>query len=538
MKPGFTLEWVIVLGRLCFLGWFVGAALLSTGSSLAQQRAAAGAALAPVQAGGAIRAVVIGIDTYKNPDVAPPLRGAVADAEDIARSLRTAGVSDLVVLTESAATRAAVLKALGEIEQRATAKDLIVLTFAGHGGRQPERVPGSEPDGLDEIFILWGYDFIGRGAEEYVLDDEMRIWLERLSKRAGHVVFLADSCFGGGMTKQIDPRITPLPVRALPQRPPAKAPVNLSGAAQIPKRDNATSEWSNISFIAAVDDATPAMEVWAPGEPTPRGAASYAFARAVAGKADLEGDRDGLTTRRELFAYVRRQIRRVSSDRQYPITEPRRQATANTPVFRSGRLTEPERRPPAQSPLPSASAKVASRGAELVQDSKTGDIIDASGAVVAYSKSAAAFETAQLRLSAYRSLQALSDGRGLDLDISPPDRDFKIGDRFTLTAADGVYGQYLILIDLAGDGTVQYLFPRGRVDPYWDRDSLVQDIQVSEPPGADTLVLIATSERRVALELALSGLDGKVQPMALVDELTRQLGPDDRIGLATYTTRR
>ncbi|MGO8646485.1 caspase, partial [Rhizobium ruizarguesonis] len=43
---------------------------------------------------GAVRAVMIGIDLYRN---VPPLHGAVADAEDLSLSLRSVGVEDMTL---------------------------------------------------------------------------------------------------------------------------------------------------------------------------------------------------------------------------------------------------------------------------------------------------------------------------------------------------------------------------------------------------------------------------------------------------------
>jgi hypothetical protein len=62
-------------------------------------------------------------------------------------------------------------------------------------------------------------------------------------------------------------------------------------------------------------------------------------------------------------------------------------------------------------------------------------------------------------------------------------------------------------------------------------------MRAEEPAGADTLIVLATDRRLVALELALSAIDGKRKPSELADAIAAHLGPKDRLGLASYTTR-
>src|SRR5262249_25422097 len=139
------------------------------------------------------------------------------DARDLERSLRHAGVADLTALIDNQATRGEVLRAIEGVARRAQRDDLVIFTFAGHGNQGRERVAGSEPDGLDEYFVLWGFDVAGPGTRERILDDEIFVWLREISRRGAQVIFLADACYGGGMTKAVDPRVTPLPVRAIKQ---------------------------------------------------------------------------------------------------------------------------------------------------------------------------------------------------------------------------------------------------------------------------------------------------------------------------------
>ncbi len=58
--------------------------------------------------GGTIRALVVGVDAYPNLAPSAQLRGAQADAEDIAAALRRDGIEPVVVLNASA-TRAKIV---------------------------------------------------------------------------------------------------------------------------------------------------------------------------------------------------------------------------------------------------------------------------------------------------------------------------------------------------------------------------------------------------------------------------------------------
>src|SRR3981081_3629554 len=65
---------------------------------------------------GNLRALVIGIDAYRN---VRPLLGAIADARDIERALRRSGVGDVTTLIDDGVTRDSVIAALEALIGRA-----------------------------------------------------------------------------------------------------------------------------------------------------------------------------------------------------------------------------------------------------------------------------------------------------------------------------------------------------------------------------------------------------------------------------------
>src|SRR3954451_16523445 len=86
---------------------------------------------------GQVRALVIGIDAYRN---VRPLKGAVSDARDIENSLRRMGVADLTTLIDDRADRESVLSTINGLLRRTGRGDLVLLSIAGHGAQEPERV--------------------------------------------------------------------------------------------------------------------------------------------------------------------------------------------------------------------------------------------------------------------------------------------------------------------------------------------------------------------------------------------------------------
>lgn len=507
--------------------------------------------------GGVVRALVIGIDNYRNPQAAPPLDGALADAHDLVGAMRSGGVRDLTMLLDQEATRSAVETALVGLAQRAQPDDLVLITFAGHGAREPERITGSEPDRMDEVFLLWGFDTSGPGTLERIIDDEMNVWLGRIAKTGAQTLFLTDSCFGGGLTKAMDPRGRGLKTRGLKRvdRPELvrsgtyyidPRQDRLAPAAGIPTDDNATKQYPSLTFIAAVDDEHESPEVQIAGESTPRGAASYALARALEGMADREGDKNGITTRRELFAYLRRNVQVLSANRQSPVAEPRTPSNAETALFGVSHMSANEplviapKSPPAVKIVEAKADAPPGRpdisAIQVTWDPRNGDVIDLSGTVVAFGLQRDALPAVIERFAAARELTSLTLGRSIDMTISPPDRDFRSGEHFEITI-DGVYGRYLLLVNVAGDGTVQYFFPEGNADPYMDKDTLTFTLSAQEPFGADMLMAVLTDARRPALELDLKLLSEKRSPGAVVRAVVRHLTGADRLGLATYTTR-
>ena len=259
------------------------------------------------------RGLVIGIDEYAE---LANLRGAVNDARDVAGALSGTGVQDLVVLEDGAATRARITDEWTGLVRRSDPGDTLVLAYAGHGGQEPERVPGTERDGRDEVLLLGGFQSTGPGTRERVFDDELNQWFVEAGEHGLKVVFVADSCHSGTLTRSIDPR-APRPSL----RTAAYAITDDMLALDVPDAAAALeeSDLDHVSFLAAGQEHEQVPEIMLPEDtdrPEPRGALSYIFARAVEGAADF--DRDGVLRRDELWRFVRENVRMKSEARQTP----------------------------------------------------------------------------------------------------------------------------------------------------------------------------------------------------------------------------
>ena len=158
---------------------------------------------APCAEAQTVRGLVIGIDDYVE---LRDLAGAVNDARDIASALAAGGVADLVVLEDAAASRERIAGEWQALLDRAVSGDTLVLTYAGHGGQEPARVPGAERDGRDEVLLLGGFRSTGPGTRQRIFDDELNQWFVEAGERGLRVVFVADSCHSGTLTRSVDPR--------------------------------------------------------------------------------------------------------------------------------------------------------------------------------------------------------------------------------------------------------------------------------------------------------------------------------------------
>jgi hypothetical protein len=507
--------------------------------------------------GGAVRALVIGIDAYRH---VRPLKGAAADALDIEDALRRTGVQDVTALIDAMADRSSVLSAINRLVARTGPRDLVILSLAGHGAQEPERVKGTQPDGVENVFLLPGFENTAAGSQERMLGAEFNHFIKQFEARGAHVLFIADTCFGGGMTRDIDPRSEEMSFRQVPSyrlTADLLQPITTTSDALMTELD-----FDRTVFLAAVDRKTKAPEVQIPGIAGLRGALSYAVARAIEGNADTRGD--GNTTLKEFFGNVRQVVYQLSNQRQNIVTTASPSQDPQTDVvFQLSRSVSV--RPQSAPPDPGVQAgrndrpiKIASLDGkttyfsgltpreaafevvqpidhpDLIWDPMSHDVLSW-GDVVASGIDAGDLPSVIDRATAIRELKRIASKEPQAIKVAPDD---SLHHQASLVHVEmtGVAGRALILFNIAGDGTVQMLYPVGS-DPNVIRTADFSfPVRVREPFGSDQLIAVTSQQRMTALEQALKGLDRRRSAVQMINMIKRYAPGDARIGSAGLFT--
>src|SRR5215813_4623263 len=540
--------------------------------------AAAAAPLLGGLDGGEVRALIIGVDAYQN---VRPLKGAVADARDIESALRRMGTRDVTALIDAQADRASILREIGALVQRTNSGDMVVLSIAGHGAQEPERVKGSQPDGLDDVFLLPGFDTSPTGSQQRILGKEFHHFIKQLELRGAQVVFVADSCHGGGMARSIDPRSEEMSFRQVASY---RVPVDLLQPVMTKSEEFITElDFDRTAFLAAVDRKTKAPEVRIPGIDGLRGALSYAMARAIEGSADSDGD--GRITLKELFTHVRQVVYQLSDQRQNVVTmtspsrdldrdaafqltrsvqlaepvevAPRRDSIAVSDRVAQGLSLTPKANEP-QTGRPQRPVRLASLDGQnghfsglarreapfeivkpvdypdIIWDSKSRDVL-AWGDVIAYKIEKNELASVIDRAAAVRDLKQLATRAPQVIRMSPDDR-LQRRNTVVQVQVSELTGRALILFNITGDGTVQLLYPLNADPRLIDKAEFNLTVRVREPFGADQIIAVTSEQRMNALEDALMQLNGRRAAGQAIAMMQKFAPGDARIGATSLFT--
>ena len=169
-----------------------------------------------------IRALMVGVGAYQNPDAWSPLDGRPKDVARLKKTLQDRfGTPEerLTVLPEESATRDNIQAALQKLVDDAQPGETVIFYYAGHGFATENRQPPAgavyekydpEDDGLDECLVAVDAtkpdspDF----AEKVVRDDFFEAVLEKAVKKVrpggdgpGSVIFMFDSCHSGTISR-------------------------------------------------------------------------------------------------------------------------------------------------------------------------------------------------------------------------------------------------------------------------------------------------------------------------------------------------
>lgn len=143
--------------------------------------------------------LAVGINDYPGTD--SDLAGCVNDARDWTEVTRPEGY-EVSLLTDSAATKAAIVNSLEALVAKARLGDRILFTYSGHGTWVPDK-NGDEIDKRDEALVC--HDFRSGGL---ITDDELYAIFEK--RRHGvRVTVVPDSCHSGTLARLIDAQPPP-----------------------------------------------------------------------------------------------------------------------------------------------------------------------------------------------------------------------------------------------------------------------------------------------------------------------------------------
>lgn len=489
-----------------------------------------------------LRGLVIGIDKYPLLGERNQLAGAVNDAHDIASALKAQGASDVIVLVDEEATKAAIERSWFDLVERGQPGDTLVFSYAGHGSQEPEP-PGrnEEEDGLNENFLLGGFSPKAPHNAERIIDDEMFVWLKAADDKGLRVVFIADSCHSGTMYRSAQATGVRFRMVTIPDitddqltlPPPAFA-------------NFTPEEFKAVTFVSATEESRVVPEINIKGEQ--RGALSYSFARAVEGGADRDGD--GRITQEELVSFLVPSVHQLVESQQTPQVLPVRASRAA--IFETAR-SAPEKTPdPTEDSL-----RVAVIGgpsdevskvtgvqvvadipqSELFWDVEAGVVEHLIGGKVAEKVDARSVVPVLGKWATIKWLQNHAKGAPGRFILHSGNQRYKPGEEISLTF-EGAELPYVTLFNLAPDGRVEFFVEPEEVNIDWRGRKAEWKFRPDKPPfGTEHLIALFTESPQTALHDMLKSMRTADRAVALRSVVEQALaGKPFQLGLVSIYT--
>jgi hypothetical protein len=533
-----------------------------------------------------LHAMIVGINTYKgriarrNADQSvihlpiPQLQGCINDAKSIEAAVRPLAATTRVLL-DAEVTRAAFLRTWTEMIADSAPDDTLLVTYSGHGSQER---PSSAAGGPRNAFMLTNFDS-SRPAlnQERILDEEMQgLW--KSVQHRNRVIFVADACHSGGMTRKMDTHIA----TGLRYRTAGLYDVDndLEAAVKIPAAPDVL-ELPHVVFLSGAQQTELVPEFTIDGRP--HGALSWSFANALAGRAD--SNQDGIVSGAELSNYILRSIRVLSDSGQHPnVRWPQADVRAGVemrpdePLFflRTARTisankqendlvridmlrldirgTSEDQRIAIARTLERAALVDPGQSAELTWDASTSEVFDKFGNTQASKVGAGDLQAVVDGALAIEAIRQKTLASGLDMRLALPEESIFAspsvasdsthvrGTHLTLMATGRRY-PYFVLFNITGNGTVQSLYPlKERNDPPTIalETAYKLPLDISAPFGADHLVAVASAGEPSELLKTLRTLDGQKAAALIARELTRSTSnPQVQVGMqGVFSTER
>ena len=158
----------------------------------------------------ACRAVLIGVEDYphvgRRAGLTMGLPGPSNDVKRLSALLENRyGVksSDMRIVRDSEATHEGIKAAIsGWLTETVAKGDLALIYFSGHGSQLPD-ANGDEQDGKDEALVCDDVNPDNPSLGQYVIDDELAVWFKGLAAKGARVVFVADCCHSGTISRDM-----------------------------------------------------------------------------------------------------------------------------------------------------------------------------------------------------------------------------------------------------------------------------------------------------------------------------------------------
>lgn len=486
-----------------------------------------------VEANGQTRALVVGVDAY-----AKALRGAVADARDIADTLGKAGAQDVTLLLDAQASHDAILKAAAALRERTQAGDLIVIAFAGLGTR--------ESANGDRALLL-------AGAVAPLRFGEIKSLVRELETAGAQVLVVTDANFGLEQTRPLDKREQDQGAgRAGPPPPETRAPAPQKDPSDqaMPEKDFARTIFL---FAAGFDQQAPEIRIPDLGW---RGALSYAFARSVE-NARRDHPEQALNLR-AIVAQTSQIAYQISDGRQnivmsggamfgdagrtrtikqvagpgMPLKEANRAKNAPAGGGEPLRVAALDGRADhfaGLAPLENSFVAVApNQSPEMIWDQTASQVI-VGGDVIAYGVQRDDIPAIVDRVVAVRALKRMTAQSPQTIILAPGSSLHHQGTKVAIEIED-LQDRALLLFDITGDGTVQLLYPIGSDPPIMEKSEYKLELMVTEPYGADQIVAITAPQRMSDLEQAFNRLKDRKTSGQIQKILARYAPAASRVG--------
>lgn len=510
-------------------------------------------------------ALIIGIDNYKNVGM---LDGAVNDATIIADSLGKIGAKKVKLLLNEHATRTEIKQAWDDLVKEAKAGDSVFFTYAGHGAQQKERIPATEEDGKDELYILTNFEASGPNTYERIVDDDLQSWFSQVPDLK--IILVSDSCHSGTMTRGY--KKSNLKYRKIQFQNITDDALPLIEDKNI--IDERKTKLDNVVSFSAVRDFEEVPEVRIGNKQ--HGALSWHLAQGLLGFADA--NKDGTIDVSEIKDYLIERVRMETEGQQHPQIN----FKDNKPLvaLKAVSLT-PKNNFSFQESLPIAVTRTTAQINSILEHLKGITVVTDNSAILtwdteenvlenrfsdtvytlpAHNQTTRAFKRStpnnveqdqaiaiddtvkaiQPVINKFRIVEQakrLSDA-SLKIALQPDDKLHANGENISFVV-DNLHYPYFTLFNLATDGTVNFLYPNAEFN---DSPSIATDrpykldLTVSAPFGADYFIAIASQQPLTALHESLKQMQNTSASLDKLSEALENALKDDKYQIGTHAS--